>query len=117
PKRILEVGAGIGYSAFCLAGGYEGAVVDTIDQNAEHLSLAKETWEELGLSDRIHAFEGKAEGILPTLENQYDFIFYDGYVPQKKILLEFNKLLKNGGLLVTANLFLNDAQGGNYLKN
>lgn len=115
-KKILEVGTGIGYSAFCLAEGHKDAVIDTIDKDIKHLSIAKDMWEELGVLSRIHALEGKAEGILPNLQPGYDMIFYDGYVPQNKIYNQFEKLLKKGGVLVTANLFLNDSLGGNYLR-
>ena len=47
---------------------------------------------------------------------KYDFIFFDAYTPQMKMLLEFERLLKSGGVLVTANLFLRDPMGGKYLE-
>lgn len=42
--------------------------------------------------------------------------FEYNYVPQMKLLLQFERLLKARRLLITANLFLRDSKGGTYLK-
>lgn len=115
-QRILEVGTGIGYSAMCLAYGNEKAIIHTVDKDEFHIALAREAWKRFGIEDRIIVYEGKAEAILPTLEEPYDLIFYDGYVPQNKLLINFGYLLRKGGLLVTANLFLHDPLGGGYVR-
>jgi predicted O-methyltransferase YrrM len=115
-KKILEVGTGIGYSTACLASGNEAAEIETIDQDELHLNLAKEQWELLGISESIKGLKGKAEDILPTLSNPYDFIFFDGYTPSMKFLIQFERLLTVGGVLITANLYLQDPSGGKYLS-
>ena len=116
PKYILEVGTGIGYSTACLWEGHTNATIHTIEKDIDHIVLAKEKWDEFSIVGKITLLEGKAEDIVPTLKPQYDFIFYDGYVPQKKLLIAFYDLLKLGGLLVTANLFLVHPTGGKYLE-
>ena len=80
------------------------------------MRFANENWQELGVSDRITGYLEKAEVILPTLSGPYDLIFFDGHVPSLKFLIEFERLLKKDGLLVTANMFLRDATGGKYMR-
>jgi predicted O-methyltransferase YrrM len=80
------------------------------------LEFAQSYWEKFSVKDRITAYHGKAEAILPTLSGPYDFIFFDGYAPSLKFLVHFDRLLKIDGLLVTANLFVKDPKGGKYLR-
>ena len=42
PKRILEIGTAVGYSASCFALSYEGTIVDTIELDEERYNEAKE---------------------------------------------------------------------------
>ncbi len=114
--RILEIGTGVGYSTACLALGNKEAVVETVDKDAIHVALAKENCEKLNLADRVHFYQSKAEDVFPKLIGPYDLIFYDGHIPQKKFVAQFEKLLKKGGLAVSTNLFLGDESGGRYLK-
>lgn len=116
PTRALEIGTAYGYTTACIAYGTDNVFVETIDQDATHLEQARKFWDMLGLSHKIDDFEGKAEEIMPNLKNHYDFIFFDGYTPQLKFLPYFEKLLNKGGLLVTANLFLGDPNGGRFLS-
>ncbi len=114
--KILEIGTGIGYSTACLSSGNKQAYVESIDKNPIHVSLAKENCQKIGLSERVYFYPAKAEDILPTLFGNYELIFYDGHIPQKKFIAHFERLLKKGGTLVSANLFLSDPSGGRYLK-
>lgn len=115
PKRILEIGTGVGYSTVCLALGNKRAFIDTIDKDADHISLARENCEKLGLKNVIF-HESKAEDMFPQLSGPYDLIFYDGFTPQKKFVAQFERLLRKGGVALSTNLFLSDPSGGGYLK-
>lgn len=115
-KRILEFGTGLGYTALCLALGNDEAQVDTIERDEGHLEIAQNNWELFDLTDRITPHFGKAEVIIPALEEQYDLIFFDGYAPSLKFLVHYDRLLKINGTLVTANLFVKDPKGGKYLR-
>lgn len=115
PVRVLEVGTALGYTAACIVRGSKNVYVETIDQDATHLEQARRYWEELSYLHQIEGHEGKAEEILPRLNEEYDLIFFDGYTPQLKFLPYFEKLLRRNGVLVTANLFLSDPKGGRYL--
>lgn len=116
--RILEIGTGFGFSTACLALENKNAVVETIDKDAIHIMFARENCEKLGLKDRVIFYQAKAEDVFPLLKDGvYDLIFYDGHVPQRKFVNQFERLLKKGGTALTANLFLSDSSGGKYLKN
>lgn len=116
-KRVLEFGTGLGYTAACLALGNNGHVyVDTIDQDQSHIDIALDNWRSLDLEKYITAHHGKAEAILPDLSDSYDLIFFDGYAPSLKFLVHFERLLKQNGTLVTANLFVKDPKGGKYVR-
>jgi predicted O-methyltransferase YrrM len=105
-NRILEVGCGLGYSAICLAHG-SGGVVETIERDSEHARLAEVTIEREGYGDRILVLRGRGADVLVGLEGPYDLIFSDGDPEEMPLDLEhFLRLLRAGGLLVSANLFL-----------
>ncbi len=115
-KRILELGTGLGYTAAFMTLNNEDVHIDTIDRDEEHMELACKNWQEMGVSDKITAYLDKAETILPELTGPYDLIFFDGHTPSMKFLIQFERLLKKGGLLVTANMFIRDKTGGKYMR-
>jgi predicted O-methyltransferase YrrM len=99
--RVLELGTGLGYSALWLASAE--AHVDTIEQDEEHAALAEANL--AGTDAEIHV--GQGAQVLPTLEPGYDVVFSDGEpVEFETDLAHFERLLRPGGLLVSANLFL-----------
>ncbi len=105
-ERILEVGCGLGYSALCLAHG-SGALVETIERDAEHVRLAELEIAQAGYGDRILVICGHAAVVLPGLSGPYDLIFSDADPEEMPITLDhFLRLLRPRGLLVSANLFL-----------
>ncbi|MEG1536087.1 MAG: methyltransferase, partial [Clostridia bacterium] len=79
PKRILEIGSAVGYSAALMAMNCD-AQIDTIEIEKSRLDIAKNLWAELGLSGRINAFLGDANTILRDViaDFGYDFVFLDG---------------------------------------
>jgi len=100
-RRILEVGTGLGYSALWLADA--GAHVDTIEQDETHAALAEKNLAEADVE--VHV--GAGADVLPALEPGYDLVFSDGEpVEFETDLDQFERLLRPGGLLVSANLFL-----------
>jgi predicted O-methyltransferase YrrM len=105
-QRILELGCGLGYSALCMAHGSRG-LVETIEQDPDHLRLAEAEIEREGYADRVRVLLGSGSVVLPTLEGLYDLVFSDGDPEEMPLDLEhFLRLLRPGGLLVNANLFL-----------
>ncbi len=78
PKRILEVGTAIGFSALLMADNSPHSKITTIDRNEEMIGFAKENFAKYDYRQQIELLEGEAMDILPTLpDNTYDFIFMD----------------------------------------
>jgi predicted O-methyltransferase YrrM len=103
-RRVLELGTALGYSALWFARGAPDAVVDTIDRDTEHVRLAQENVEACGLTGHVVVHAGEFEAVLPTLDPGYDLAFFDGFTPGKPLLAVLTRLLRTGGMLISANL-------------
>ena len=106
PKRILEVGTAVGYSALLMAQVMpEGTDIITIEKYEPRIPVARRHFEEAGLSDRITLLEGDAGEILKKLEGPFDFIFMDAakgqYIHWLPMIL---RLLSDGGILFSDNV-------------
>jgi len=102
-KKVLEIGAAIGYSAIAMAGC--GAVVTTIERDERMLINLKPNIEKAGFCDRITVHEGDALEILPTLSGEFDFIFVDAAKGQySEFLPHCMRMLKKGGVLFSDNV-------------
>ena len=103
-KRILELGCAIGYTALSFARGAPKARIDTIERDPEHARLARENFTGAGVAKRITVHEDDFAKVLPTLEAGYDVAFFDGNTPVPALHKALHDLLRQGGVLVTANL-------------
>jgi len=103
-KRILELGCALGYTALSLAHGAPTAKVDTVERDPEHVRLARENIAAAGFDKRIRVHEGDFAKVLPALATGYDVAFFDGHTPAPALHKTLHRLLKTGGLLITANL-------------
>jgi caffeoyl-CoA O-methyltransferase len=83
PRRILEIGTYMGYSALCLAEGLreEDGKIITLDVNEETNQIAKSFWARSELNDKIEARLGSALEIIPTLGETFDLVFIDADKP------------------------------------
>lgn len=78
PKRILEIGTAVGYSAMCFSEYLQGdGKIDTIERDEERIAEAKVNIKNVGVEDKINIYEGDAVEILPTLNEKYDVVFID----------------------------------------
>ena len=78
PKKILEIGTAVGYSAMCFSEFLaEDGVIDTIERDEDRIKEAKENFKKVGVEDKINLYEGDAVEILPTLNKKYDAVFID----------------------------------------
>ena len=78
PKRILEIGAAVGYSAMCFSEFLaDGGKIDTIERDEERIKEAKINFKNVGVEEKIKLYEGDAVEILPTLNEKYDMVFID----------------------------------------
>ena len=106
PKRILEVGTAVGYSAILMAQVMpEETDIITIEKYEPRIPVARRHFEEAGLSDRITLLEGDAGEILKELDGSFDFIFMDAAKGQYiHWLPDILRLLSTGGVLFSDNV-------------
>lgn len=106
PKRVLEVGTYMGYSALCLAEGLaEDGKIITLDVNEETNQIAKEFWAQTQYYSKIEAYLGDGTQIIPTLNETFDLVFIDADKPNYKNYydLVFPKL-RIGGVILADNV-------------
>lgn len=106
PKKILEIGTAIGYSAILMSNFLQkDGKITTIERYSKMIEEAKKNIEKAGLEDTISILEGEAEEILPTLNEEYDLVFIDAAKGQYLEFLNIcMKLLRPGGLLISDNI-------------
>ncbi len=107
PGRILEVGAGVGFSAVLMASyAPSHCMVTTIENNEKRAALAKKNISDAGFDKRITLIEGDAADLLPGLKGEYDLIFMDAAKGQYlNFFPNVKRLLSKGGALVSDNIF------------
>ena len=107
PRRILEIGTFMGYSALCLAAGLtEGdGRLHTIELREADADLAAENFRRANWQDRIILHRGNALAIIPALEETWDLVFIDadkpGYEDYYKLVLP---RVRAGGLIIADNV-------------
>lgn len=117
PKRILEIGTAVGYSAICFARYAETCIIDTIELDEERAKEAIENIKKIGVDERINVIIGNAVEILPTLNFEYDIIFIDAAKSKYSIFLEQGiRLVKNGGIILADNVLYKGYVMSDYNK-
>ena len=106
PRRILEIGTFMGYSALCLAAGLaEDGKLHTIELRQEDADLAAENFRRANCQDRIILHRGNALAIIPALDEVWDLVFIDadkvGYSDYYRLVLP---RLRAGGLVIADNV-------------
>ena len=106
PKRILEVGTAVGFSAILMSEyAPEECKITTIENYEKRIPIARANFERAGKSEKITLIEGDAMEVLKTLEGPYDFIFMDAAKGQYIAYLpEILRILEDGGVLISDNV-------------
>lgn len=106
PKRVLEVGTAVGFSAIFMSDYLpEGSTITTIEKYEPRIIEAKKNFKRAEKEHQITLLEGDAEEILKTLEPPYDFIFMDAAKGQYlHFFQEILRLLPKDGVLVSDNV-------------
>ncbi len=105
PKRILEIGACVGFSALCMreACGND-AQITTVDRYDYMINRAKQNFADFG-ADNITLIEGQASEVLAQLEGSFDLIFLDAAKAQyPRFLPDCIRLLAQGGVFMADNV-------------
>jgi caffeoyl-CoA O-methyltransferase len=112
-RRILEIGTFTGYSALMMASALpEDGVLYTLDNDEEHLDIARRYFSMVNYGKKIRPVLGNALDSLRELEGPFDLVFIDAdkenYPAYYEMAME---RLQKGGLIVVDNAL----RGGDVL--
>jgi caffeoyl-CoA O-methyltransferase len=115
PEFILEIGTYTGYSAICLAKGLKpGGRLFTIELNDELKEFSHSCFIKAGLESRIVQITGRAQDIIPLMEQMFDLVYIDGdkreYTEYYNIII---RKMRPGGFIIADNVLW----GGKVLDN
>ncbi len=106
PRRILEVGTFVGYSALCLAKGLrDEGILHTIEKRAADAEVASAFFGKSDLGGKIRLHVGDAAEWIEQLDEDWDLVFVDadktGYMNYYEMLI---KKVKPGTWLMFDNV-------------
>ena len=118
PKRILEIGTAVGYSAMCFSEFLaDDGKIDTIERDEERIAEAKVNIKNVGVEDKINIYEGDAVEILPTLNDKYDVVFIDAAKGKYPFFLkEALRMIKPTGVILADNILYKGYVMSDYNK-
>ena len=118
PRRVLEVGTLIGYSAILMGKELDKNVeIMTIEIHPEEAKLAKANIKRAGILPKINVVVGNAIKVIPTLKDCYDAVFIDA---EKTEYYEYLRLMEDklhqGTVIVADNAGIFADQMRDYLE-
>jgi len=105
-KNALEVGTSNGYSGIWIGLGLEktGGKLTTIEIVPEIAAKARENFKKAGMDDIITCITGDALKVIPTLDEEFDFVFLDAVKSDYWRYFELVRpKLKDGAVLAAHN--------------
>lgn len=118
PKKILEIGTAVGYSAICFSEYLqENGKIDTIERDTERVKEARENIKKAEVEEKINIYEGDAVEILPTLNEKYDVVFIDAAKGKYPFFLnQALRMIKPGGVIFADNILYKGYVMSDYNK-
>jgi predicted O-methyltransferase YrrM len=111
-RAVVEIGTGTGVSGVWLLRGMRSdGILTTVDIEAEHQRLAKQSFADAGVAhQRARTIAGAALEVLPRLtDGHYDLVFCDGDKREYAAYLrEALRLLRPGGVVAFDNALWHD---------
>lgn len=107
PKKLLEIGTAIGYSALRMAYTLPDSFIVTAEKDPERLKLAWEFLSRSGRAGQIQLLYGDALELREEIEKHapYDFIFIDAAKGQYRKFFEmYSPYLAENGIVLTDNV-------------
>jgi predicted O-methyltransferase YrrM len=107
PKRILEIGAAIGYSALRMAQSVKDVKIITIERDPERYQQAEKFLERSEAAEQIILIKGDALEVESQISDlgPFDAIFIDAAKGQYKKFFElYSKYLSDEGIIITDNV-------------
>ena len=116
PKRILEIGTAIGFSALLMATANDDAIIDTVEKDTKRFERAKKAIADANMTERINCISGDADKVISELSGNYDFVYLDGPKGQYlNHLKKIEKILSEKAVIVADNvLFKGLVKSGEY---
>ena len=106
PKKILEIGTAIGYSAMLMHEACKKNVkITTIERDPQMVSRARINLERAGIAEDVEIIEGDAAELIDALTDCYDFVFMDAAKGQ--YMRFFDSVIKkvhDGSVILTDNV-------------
>jgi len=118
PKRVLEIGTLVGYSAIRMGRHLpKGGRITCVDVNGAVAKVAVSNIEKAGLSDRIEIIVGDAKKVIPRLEGKFDMVFIDADKSEYLAYLKScERLLHRGSVIVADNVKIFADRVADYLE-
>ena len=107
PKKILEIGTAIGYSAIRMALKLPNTEIITVELDEERLHLANRHIREIGFEDRIHVLHGDALSLSEEISKYgpFDALFIDATKAKySKFFKLYEPMLSEEGMIYTDNV-------------
>lgn len=124
PKKILEIGTAVGYSAAIFAKHLEvdenntkDSYIKTIERNDKRYEEAVQNIKDLELNNYVEIIFSDATEYLKNLkeDNTYDVVFIDAAKGQYMVFLnEAKRLVKDGGIIIADNVLFKGRVLGGY---
>ncbi|MGA3191574.1 MAG: O-methyltransferase [Candidatus Bathyarchaeia archaeon] len=118
PKRVLEVGTLVGYSAILMAKELESdAHLITIEIHADEAEMARENIKKAEVSHSIDVLVGDAVEVIPKLAGKFDMVFIDAEKTEYLRYLQLvQRKLHRGSVVVADNAGIFADQMKDYLN-
>ena len=109
-RRVLEVGTLGGYSGIWIARALpDDGLLTTIERDPKHARVARQSFADAGVADRVELIEGDALEVLTQLAPGFDAVFLDAdKEPLEAYYHQAMRLLRAGGLLLCDNALCDD---------
>lgn len=106
PKKILELGTAIGYSAILMeTASREKCEIVTVERDKQMISIAKENISKYKFEEKIKIVEGDCLEVLENLQEKFDLIFMDaGKGHYNHFLPHCLRLLEEDGIIISDNV-------------
>lgn len=117
PKRILELGTAIGYSAILMEKASHGkSNITTIERDQDMVALANENINKTDYREKIKIVEGDCLEVLSKIDGKFDLIFMDaGKGHYNHFLKECLRLLDNDGIIIGDNVLFRGMVASDHL--